>query len=90
MENKLASSLVVSLSKALNGTPIPLCGIQVTQTPQKRQFLSKWGRPIQNIAIQFAFSSVENKNGQYNAKIQSNTEIFDLFKYVGQDITSRE
>ena len=26
VENKLASSLVVSLGKALNGTPPPLCG----------------------------------------------------------------
>ena len=30
-----ASSLVVSLDKALNGTPPPLCGRQVVQTPQK-------------------------------------------------------
>ena len=35
VENKPASSLVVSLGKALNGTPPPLCGRQVVQTPQK-------------------------------------------------------
>ena len=35
VENKPASSLVVSLSKALNGTPPPLCGRQVSQKPQK-------------------------------------------------------
>ena len=31
VENKPASSLVVSLGKALNGTPPPLCGRQVAQ-----------------------------------------------------------
>ena len=31
VENKPASSLVVSLGKALNGTPPPLCGRQVTR-----------------------------------------------------------
>ena len=31
VENKLASSLVVSLGKTLNGTPPPLCGRQVAQ-----------------------------------------------------------
>ena len=30
-ENKRASSLVVSLGKALNGTPPPLCGRQVAR-----------------------------------------------------------
>ena len=34
VENKPASSLVVFLGKALNGTPPPLCGRQVAQTPQ--------------------------------------------------------
>ena len=34
MGNKPASSLVVSLGKALNGTPSSLCGKQVAQTPQ--------------------------------------------------------
>ena len=29
VENKPASSLVVSLGKAINGTPSPLCGRQV-------------------------------------------------------------
>ena len=31
VENKPASSLVVSLGKALNGTPPPLCGRQVAR-----------------------------------------------------------
>ena len=31
VENKPASSLVVSLGKELNGTPLPLCGRQVTR-----------------------------------------------------------
>ena len=35
MEKKPASSLVVSLGKALNGTPPPLCGGQVAQTPRE-------------------------------------------------------
>ena len=47
---------VVSLGKALNGTPPSLCGRQVAQTPRKWQLPSECGRPVQNIAIQFAFS----------------------------------
>ena len=35
VENKPASSLVVSLGKALNGTPPRLCGRQVAHKPQK-------------------------------------------------------
>ena len=31
VENKPASSLVVSLDKALNGTPLPFCGRQVAR-----------------------------------------------------------
>ena len=63
-KNKPASLLVVSLGKALNGTPPPLCGRQVAQTPRKWQPPSECRRPIQNIAIQFAFSRMENKHGQ--------------------------
>ena len=55
VENKPASSLVVSLGKALNGTPPPLCGRQVAYEPRKWH-PSACGRPVQNIAIQFAFS----------------------------------
>ena len=55
VENKPASSLV-SLGKALNGTPPPLCGRQVARKPRKYQLPSECGRPVQNIAIQFAFS----------------------------------
>ena len=54
VENKPASSLVVSLGKALNGTPPPLCRKQVAQTPRKWQLPSECGRPVQNIAMQFA------------------------------------
>ena len=53
--NKPASSLAVSLGKALNGTPPPLCEKQVAQKPRKWQLPSECGRPVQNIAIQFAF-----------------------------------
>ena len=35
VENKPASSLVVSLGNALNGTPPTFCGRQVAQTPRK-------------------------------------------------------
>ena len=35
VQNKPASSLVVSLGKALDVTPPPLCGRQVAQTPRK-------------------------------------------------------
>ena len=56
VENKPASSLVVFLGKALNGTPLPSCGRQVAQTPWKWQHPSECRHPVQNIAIQFAFS----------------------------------
>ena len=56
VENKPASSLVVSLGKALNGMPPPLCGRQVAYKPRKRQLSSECGLPVQSIAIQFAFS----------------------------------
>ena len=46
VENKPASSLVVSLGKTLNGTPPPLCGRQVAQTPWKWQLLSECGRAV--------------------------------------------
>ena len=56
VENKPASSLVVSLGKTLNGMPPPLCGRQVAHKPRKRQLPSECGLPVQSIAIQFAFS----------------------------------
>ena len=51
VENKLASSLVVSLDKALNGTPPSLCVRQVTQAYCKCQLPRECGRSVQNIAI---------------------------------------
>ena len=51
VENKRASSLVVSLGKALNGMPPPLCGRQVAHKPRKRQLPSECGLPVQSIAI---------------------------------------
>ena len=74
VENKPASSLVVFLGKALNGTPPLLYGRQVAQTPQKWQLPSECGCPVQNIAMRFAFSRMENKYEQYNTiqyKVQS-------------------
>ena len=35
VDNKPASSLVVSLGKALNGTPSPLCGRQVARPGER-------------------------------------------------------
>ena len=64
VENKPASSLVVTLDKALNGTPLSLCKRQVGQTSQKWQLPSECGRPVQNIAIRFAFSLIEDKYGK--------------------------
>ena len=52
MENKPACSLVVSLGKALDGTPPPLCGRQVAETPRKWQLPCECGRPAQKTAIQ--------------------------------------
>ena len=53
VENKPASSLVVFLGKALNGTPPLLCGRHVAQTPRKCQLPSECRCPVQKIAIQF-------------------------------------
>ena len=55
VENKPANSLVVFLGKALNGTPSPLYQRELAQTPRKWQLPSECGRPLQNIAMQFAF-----------------------------------
>ena len=46
MENKPASSLVVSLGKALNGTPPSFCGRQVAQTPRKWQLFANADVPF--------------------------------------------
>ena len=56
VENTPASSLVVSLGKALCGWFPSLSGRQVTQTLQKWQLPGECGRPVQNKVIQFAFS----------------------------------
>ena len=69
VENKPASSLVVTLGKALNGTPPPICKRQVAQTSQKWQLPSECGRPVQNIAIRFAFSLMEDKYGKFKKMI---------------------
>ena len=69
MENKPKSSLVVSLGKSLHGTPPPLCGRQVAQTPWKWQLPSECGRPIQNKAIQFAFSRMKDKYGKKTSSL---------------------
>ena len=66
VENQPASSLVVSLGKAFNGAPPPLCGRQVAQASRKWQFPSECRRPVQNIAIQFVFSCMEDKHEQYS------------------------
>ena len=41
VEDKPVSLLIVSLGKALNGTPPPLCGKKVAQTPRKWQLPSQ-------------------------------------------------
>ena len=64
VENKPASSVVVSLGKALNGTPPPFCLRQVAQTPRKWQLPSECGRPVQNIAIHLLSCLKENKRGK--------------------------
>ena len=46
VENKPASSLVVSSGKALNGTAPPLCEKQVAQTHRKWQLPSECGRSV--------------------------------------------
>ena len=53
VENKPASSLVVFLGKALNGTPPPFCERQVAQMAILKRV--RTSRPVQNIAIQFGF-----------------------------------
>ena len=56
VKNKPESSDVVSLSKTIDEAHPFLCGKQVDQTPRKWQLPNECGRPVQNIAIQFAFS----------------------------------
>ena len=68
MKNKPASSIVVSLGKTLRGTP------------RKWQLSSECERPVQNIAIQFAFSSMEDKYGKQQKKItETNYLMISLF-----------
>ena len=55
VENKPATSLDVFLRKALNGTPPPLCGRQVTQTYCKWQLPSEWGLTVQNVSDTIRF-----------------------------------
>ena len=56
VENKPANSLVVSLGKALNGMPPPLCVRQMAQTHRKWQLPKRVRTSRPNIAVQFAFS----------------------------------
>ena len=83
VENKPASSLVVSLGKALNGMPAPLCGRQVAHKPRKRQLPSECGLPVQSIAIQFAFSWMEDKNGKTNNQTERATHHISAQLAVG-------
>ena len=55
VENKPESSLVVSLGKTLNGTPLTLHGRQVAQTPRKWQLPSECGRPVQKYSNAIRF-----------------------------------
>ena len=55
VENKPASSLVVSLGKALNGMPPPLCGRQVAHKPRKKQLPSECGLPVQKYSDTIRF-----------------------------------
>ena len=67
IEKKPASSRVVSLGKALDGTPPPLCRRQVTQTPRKWQLPSECGRTVQKDSNTIRF--LVNKYKQYKNKI---------------------
>ena len=53
LKNKPANSLVVSLGKAPNGTPTPLCERQVAQTTRKRQLPSECEHPVHNTEYNF-------------------------------------
>ena len=55
VENKPESSLVVPLGKALNGTPLPLCGRQVAQT------YPKWQLPSGNFLQRFRYLLLDIK-----------------------------
>ena len=80
VESKPASSLVF-LGKALNGTPPHLCGRQVAQTPQKWQLPREFRLRVQNIAIQFALSWIEdNQTIQYKKVKPSEHEIKSVGK----------
>ena len=64
VENKPASSLVVSLGKALNGMPHLYVEARWPINLEKRQVPSKCELLVQSIAIQFAFSWMEDKYGK--------------------------
>ena len=66
MENKPASSFVVSLGKALNGTPHLYVKDRQSRHQGDWPLPSDCRCPVQNIAIQFAFSWMEDKHGQKN------------------------
>ena len=68
VENKPTSLLVVSMGKKINGMPPSLCRRQVAQTSQKWLLPGECGRPVQKIAIQFAFSWMKDKHGLYKKK----------------------
>ena len=91
VENKPASLLVVSLVKALNWTPPPLCGRQVAHTFRKWQLPSECGCIVQNMATHFAFSRKDNKYGRKRvpegtmaAKVPKNKEIFGEEEMEGE------
>ena len=76
MENKPKSSLVVSLGKAFNGTPPPLCERQLASTLRKWQLPSECGRPVQNIAIAYNLLSREWRINMNNTKNQERRPEF--------------
>ena len=72
VENKPASSLIVFLGKALNGTPPPLCGRQVVQTPQKMATPKRvrTSRPKYSDTIHFLVNMIKWRINMNKYKIQ--------------------
>ena len=76
MENKPASSLVVSLGKALDKTLLPsLCARQVAQTPRKCNSQASADRPEYRDTIRFLVN--KDKHDQYKKpRVQSKRETY--------------
>ena len=83
VEKKPASLLVVSLGKALNGTPSPLCGRQVAQFSLQREGWWQEGHPTvkQMPCYKMQISDVATTNREKAERQRSRRRRSSLIKY---------